>query len=403
MVRWWAFTKAVGENQMNKKLHPETLAATALGWIDSETDAMAAPLRPSTSFLRDPTDLDRAGRVFTRDDNPTFAQPEALINALEGGAGCLLFSSGMAAITSIFQSLQPGDHVILPRLVYSGLRDWMNIHGDRWGLDVSYVDECTAACVSAAIKPDKTKIIWLETPSNPMWTLTNIAELSKIACAAGALIAIDNTVATPILTRPIEHGADIVLHSCSKYMNGHGDLIAGAVVVAKGREDVLNEIQAIRNEYGGVLGSFESWLLLRGMRTLAVRVKTASASALKIAQFLDQCELVQQVLYPGLETHPGHHIATKQMTGGFGGMLSFRVKGGEDVAKQIASKVEVFRQAISFGSTESVIEHRAGMEKPDSPTPRDMLRVSIGLEHTDDLIADLQQALDAVQQELTGR
>lgn len=384
---------------MTEKLQPETLAATALGWIDPETDAMASPLHPSTSFLRDPTDLDRTGRMFTRDDNPTFAQPEALINALEGGAGCLLFASGMAAITSVFQRLQPGDHVILPKLVYSGLRDWINTHGLRWGLEVTYVDGCTAACIDAAIKQDKTKVVWLETPSNPTWTITDIAEVSAIAHAAGALVAIDNTVATPILTRPIEHGADIILHSCSKYMNGHGDLIAGAVVIAKGHEDLLSDIQNIRNEYGGVLGSFEAWLLLRGMRTLAVRVKNASTSALKIARFLDQNDLVQQVLYPGLETHPGHVIAAKQMVGGFGGMLSFRVKGGERAAKLFASKVKVFRQAISFGSTESVIEHRAGMEKPDSSTPRDMLRVSVGLEHMDDLIADLQHAINVVQQD----
>ena len=386
---------------MNKKLHTETLAATGLGWIDPETDAMAAPLRPSTSFLRDPTDLDRTGRMFTRDDNPTFAQPEALINALEGGAGCLLFASGMAAITSVFQRLAPGDHVILPKLVYSGLRDWMNTHGLRWGLEVTYVDACTAAGVGAAIQQGKTKVIWLETPSNPTWAITDIAEVSAVAHAAGALVAIDNTVATPILTRPFEHGADIILHSCSKYMNGHGDLIGGAVVVAEGHEDVLVDIQNIRNEYGGVLGSFEAWLLLRGMRTLAVRVKTASISALRIAQFLDGCDLVDQVLYAGLETHPNHNVAARQMQGGFGGMLSFRVKGGEDAAKLIASEVQVFRQAISFGSTESVIEHRAGMEKPDSPTPRDMLRVSVGLENTDDLIADLRQAIDAVQREIS--
>lgn len=382
------------------KRAPETLAATALGWIDSQTDAMAAPLRPSTSFLRDPTDLGRTGRMFTRDDNPTFAQPEALINALEGGAGCLLFGSGMAAIISVFQRLSPGDHVVLPKLLYSGLRDWINIHGLRWGLTATYVDTCTPTCLQAAIIPGKTKLIWLETPSNPTWSITDIAAACACAHAAGALVAIDNTVATPILTRPIEHGADIVLHSCSKYLNGHGDLIGGAVVVAKGHDALLSDLQKIRNEYGAVLGSFEAWLLLRGMRTLALRVKAASETALKVARALENTPLVQEVLYPGLESHPDHPIAARQMLGGFGGMLSFRVKGGEVAAKEVASKVQVFRQAISFGSTESVIEHRAGMEKPDSPTPRDMLRVSIGLEHSDDLIADLHQALAAVEQEL---
>ena len=214
---------------MSRDLHPETLTATALSWVDNETDAMAAPIRPSTSFLRDPDELDRAGRMFTRDDNPTYLQPEALINRLEGGIGCLLFASGMSAMTSVFHRLQPGDHVVLPVRVYSGLRDWLNKHGRRWGIEVSYLPEYDAASVTAAMRPGSTKLVWLETPSNPTWVVSDIAAISKAAHAAGALVAIDNTVSTPILTRPIEHGADIVLHSCSKYMNGHGDLIASCV------------------------------------------------------------------------------------------------------------------------------------------------------------------------------
>ncbi len=382
------------DNDISKSRHHETLTATALGWVDESTDAMALPLRPSTSFLRDPNQLDRAGRIFTRDDNPTFSQPEALINKLEGGGGCLLYASGMAAITSVFQRLQPGDHVVLPKLVYSGLRDWLNSHGLRWGLQVTYVEDCSPHLLQSAVKQGKTKIVWLETPSNPTWQITDIAAAADVAHTAGALVAIDNTVATPILTRPIEHGADIVVHSCSKYMNGHGDLIAGAAVVAPQHTAILSELQNLRNEYGGVLGSFESWLLMRGMRTLSARVRIASESALQIAQFLQSSERVEQVLYPGLPDHPLHDVAVRQMSGGFGGMLSFRVKGGEQAAKLVAGKVRIFRQAISFGSTESVIEHRAGMEKPDTPTPRDMLRVSIGLEHVQDLMSDLQQALE---------
>ncbi len=382
------------DNDISKSRHHETLTATALGWVDESTDAMALPLRPSTSFLRDPNQLDRAGRIFTRDDNPTFSQPEALISKLESGGGCLLYASGMAAITSVFQRLQPGDHVVLPKLVYSGLRDWLNTHGLRWGLQVTYVEECSPKLLQSAVKQGKTKIVWLETPSNPTWQITDIAAAADVAHTAGALVAIDNTVATPILTRPIEHGADIVVHSCSKYMNGHGDLIAGAAVVAPQHTAILSELQNLRNEYGGVLGSFESWLLMRGMRTLSARVRIASESALQIAQFLQSSERVEQVLYPGLPDHPLHDVAVRQMSGGFGGMLSFRVKGGEQAAKLVAGKVRIFRQAISFGSTESVIEHRAGMEKPDTPTPRDMLRVSIGLEHVQDLMSDLQQALE---------
>ena len=382
---------------MKDDLQLDTLTATALGWIDHETDAMGAPLRPSTSFLRDPDDLDRAHRLFTRDDNPTYLQPEALINRLEGGVGCLLFASGMSAITAVFHRLEPGDHVILPTWVYSGLRVWLNKHGRRWGLDVTYLPEYDATSLTAALRPGRTKVVWIETPSNPTWAVTDIAAVARVAHTAEALVAIDNTVATPILTRPIEHGADIVLHSCSKYMNGHGDVIAGAAVVAAGRETVLSELQRLRNEYGGVLGTFETWLLLRGMRTLSLRVKTSSANAMQIAKFLHGHPAVAEVLYPGLSTHANHDIARRQMTNGFGGMLSFRMKGGEATAKALASRLEVVRQAISFGSTETVIEHRAGMEGPDSPTPRDLLRLSVGIEDVGDLIADLKRALDAVE------
>ena len=378
---------------MKNETHHRTLTATALGWIDESTDAMAHPLRPSTSFLREPDDLDRADRMFTRDDNPTYQQPEALINRLEGGMGCLLYASGMAAITAVFQRLQPGDHVVLPHLVYSGLRDWINKNGLRWGLEVSYVEDTGVEALQAALQPGRTRLVWLETPSNPTWQITDIRSTADAAHEAGALVAIDNTVATPILTRPIDHGADIVVHSCSKYMNGHGDLIAGAIVVAAPHNDVLKDLQNLRNEYGGVLGSFEAWLLLRGMRTLSIRVKEASASAFEIARFLESCTAVSEVLYPGLPSHPHHETAARQMIGGFGGMLSFRLKGGEAAAKKVAARVRVFRQAISFGSTESVIEHRAGMEPPDSPTPRDLLRVSVGLEHVQELIDDLQQAM----------
>ncbi|MBU2888122.1 trans-sulfuration enzyme family protein [Celeribacter halophilus] len=381
---------------MTNDQHPDTLAATALGWIDRETDAMAAPLRPSTSFLRDPAHLDRTGRKFTRDDNPSYLQAEALINALEGGAGCLLFSSGMAAITAVFQRLMPGDHVILPVQVYSGLRDWLEHHGKRWGLEVSYLPDYTPATIEAAIIPGKTKIVWMETPSNPTWTVSDIAAIVNVAHKAEAIVGIDNTVSTPILTQPIRHGADLVLHSGSKYLNGHGDLIAGAAVVAPGREDLLADMKTQRNHYGAILGSFEAWLLLRGMRTLALRVRAQSASALKIAKFLENHPAVVEVLYPGLPSHAGHDIALRQMAGGFGGMLSFCVAGGETAAKAVAARVGVIRQAISFGSTETVIEHRAGMEGPDSPTPRDLLRISVGLENIDDLIGDLGQALEVV-------
>jgi len=379
---------------MKQKKHPESLIATALSWIDKETDAMGAPIRPSTSFLRNPAELDRAGRTFSRDDNPTYLQPESLINQLEGGAGCLLFASGMSAMTSVFHTLNPGDHVVLPLNVYSGLRDWLNRHGKRWGIEVLFLKNYNSASVSNSLIPGKTKLVWIETPSNPTMEVTDIRAISAVAHAAGALVAIDNTVSTPVLTQPINHGADVVLHSGSKYLNGHGDLIAGALIVAPGQEKLLKDIQGIRNDYGGILGTFEAWLLLRGMRTLSLRVKAASASALKLAKYLNTHKKVTKVNYPGLESHSGYDIASRQMHNGYGGMLSFQVKGGEAEAKAIASRTRLIRQAISFGSPDTVIEHRASMEGNDSPTPSDLLRLSVGLEHIDDLLYDLRKALD---------
>jgi cystathionine gamma-synthase len=379
---------------MKQKKHPESLIATALSWIDKETDAMGAPIRPSTSFLRNPAELDRAGRTFSRDDNPTYLQPESLINQLEGGAGCLLFASGMSAMTSVFHTLNPGDHVVLPLNVYSGLRDWLNRHGKRWGIEVLFLKNYNSASVSNSLIPGKTKLVWIETPSNPTMEVTDIRAISAVAHAAGALVAIDNTVSTPVLTQPINHGADVVLHSGSKYLNGHGDLIAGALIVAPGQEKLLKDIQGIRNDYGGILGTFEAWLLLRGMRTLSLRVKAASASALELAKYLNTHKKVTKVNYPGLESHSGYDIASRQMHNGYGGMLSFQVKGGEAEAKAIASRTRLIRQAISFGSPDTVIEHRASMEGNDSPTPSDLLRLSVGLEHIDDLLYDLRKALD---------
>ena len=379
---------------MKQKKHPESLIATALSWIDKETDAMGAPIRPSTSFLRNPAELDRAGRTFSRDDNPTYLQPESLINQLEGGAGCLLFASGMSAMTSVFHTLNPGDHVVLPLNVYSGLRDWLNRHGKRWGIEVLFLKNYNSASVSNSLILGKTKLVWIETPSNPTMEVTDIRAISAVAHAAGALVAIDNTVSTPVLTQPINHGADVVLHSGSKYLNGHGDLIAGALIVAPGQEKLLKDIQGIRNYYGGILGTFEAWLLLRGMRTLSLRVKAASASALELAKYLNTHKKVTKVNYPGLESHSGYDIASRQMHNGYGGMLSFQVKGGEAEAKAIASRTRLIRQAISFGSPDTVIEHRASMEGNDSPTPSDLLRLSVGLEHIDDLLYDLRKALD---------
>lgn len=376
-------------------MNVRTLLARALGWVDAETDALGAPIRPSTVFLRDPQELGRVGRKFTRDDNPTFLLPEQLLAEMEGGASSLLFSSGMAAATALLGTLQSGDLIVVPSLYYSGLRSWLDTHGPRRGFRVVACDYLDLPALEAAIGQGA-KLVWVETPSNPMWRLCDIAAVTEIAHRHGALVGCDNTVSTPILTQPLALGVDVVLHSASKYLNGHADVVAGALVFAKGHENLAAELEQIRNDYGAVLGPFEAWLVLRGMRTLAIRMDAICRNALTVAQYLEGHAKVRQVVYPGLASHPQHDLAQRQMQGGFGGMMSFMVEGGEGAAIKVAASVSIIRRAISFGGLETTIEQRRGMEGPTSTTPADLLRLSIGIEHADDLIADLAQALDQI-------
>jgi len=376
------------------KPRPETLAAQALGWIDAETKAIVPAIHPATTYLRDPDNRYRSGRSYSRDDNPTYDQAEALLAALEGGAAALLFGSGMAAATAVFQALRPGDHVVAPKVMYWALRNWLTTFATGWGLDVSLVDTDRLDDVRAAMRPGRTRLVWIETPANPTWVVTDIAAVAEIAHAAGARLAVDSTVATPVLTRPLALGADIVMHSATKYLNGHSDVMAGALV-AKVADESWARIAALRAQLGGILGPFEAWLLLRGMRTLFPRVDAASRGALAIAEHFARHPAIERVLYPGLPDDPGHAVAKKQMQGGFGGMLSIRIKGGEAAAVGVAAGVEIWKPATSLGGVESLIEHRASVEGPGSPAPPDLLRLSVGLEHVADLIADLDAALTA--------
>ncbi len=376
-----------------KTLHRETLTAQAMGHVDAETRALVAAIHPSTTFERDVDGEYRSGRGYTRPHNPTYDEPEKLLTALEGGSACLLFASGMAAATAVFQSLFPGDHVIAPRIMYWALRKWLIDSAMTWGLDIEFVDTSNTGVVKAAIRPGSTRLVWLETPCNPTWDIADIKSIAAIAHAAGARVAVDSTVASPVITRPIELDADLVVHSATKYLNGHSDVLAGAIV-CRVQDSLWNRIKAWRRDAGGVLGPFEAWLLLRGMRTLYVRVQRSSESALTIARHFEQHSALVQVLYPGLGSHPGHAMAVKQMQNGFSGMLSIRVKGGEVAAMATAARVKVFKRATSLGGVESLIEHRASIEGPATPVPRDLLRLSIGLENIDDLIGDLEQALD---------
>jgi cystathionine gamma-synthase len=378
-----------------KHVHPDTIAAQALGWVDEATRAVVPPLHLSTTYLRDPDNRYRSGRIYARADNPAYDQPEAVLCALEGGTQALLFASGMAAATAVFQALQPGDHVLAPRVMYWSLRNWLTGFASGWGLEVELVDMDRPDAVRAALRPGRTRLVWIETPANPLWTVTDIAATAALAREAGALLVADSTVATPVLTRPLGLGADVVMHAATKYLGGHSDLVAGALVVRED-SDFWQRVRQVRTQVGGTLGSFEAWLLLRGMRTLHLRVRAASASAQRIAEHCAAHPAVEQVLYPGLPGFAGHAVAAAQMTGGFGGMLSLRVKGGEPAAVATAAKVALWKRATSLGSTESLIEHRASVEGAGTPVPPDLLRLSVGIEHVDDLIADLDQALEAV-------
>ena len=371
----------------------ETTAAQALGWIDEATRAVSPPLHLSSTYLRDIDNGYRSGRVYIRADNPAFDQPEAVLNALEGGKGAALFASGMAAAACVFLSLAPGDRVVAPKAMYWALRYWLLSFATAWGLEVELVDMTDLAAVKSAMRPN-TRLVWAETPANPSWDITDIAAAAEIAHAAGARLCVDSTCATPVLTQPLSLGADLVMHSATKYLNGHSDLAAGALVT-RADDAAWERIKTLRAQLGGTLGSFEAWLLLRGMRTLFPRVRTASANALALAGRLSSHRRVEQVLYPGLTDFSGHEVAAKQMRGGFGGMLSIRVKGGEQGAIGVAANVKVWKRATSLGGVESLIEHRASVEGADSACPPDLLRLSAGIEDIDDLASDLEAALDA--------
>ena len=369
-----------------------TLAAQALGRIDEPSRAVVPPIHVTSTYIRDEDNQYRSGNVYGRPDNATVRETEAIIAALESAEAAMVLGSGMSAATAVFLALSRGDHVVAPKVMYWALRNWLMTEGVRWGLNVDVVDTTDLDAMRTKIVPGATKLVWLETPANPLWTITDIAAVAKLAHAGGAIVAVDSTCATPMLTRPLEHGADIVMHSATKYLNGHSDVVAGAL--ATSRPDALWErIRRNRTMLGQILGPLEAFLLIRGMRTLPLRVSTACASAMELAERLRGHKAVAEVLYPGLPDHPGHEIARRQMSGGFGGMLSIRVHGGESAAVTTAARVQLWKRATSLGGVESLIEHRASAEGAGTPCPPDLLRLSTGMEDPDDLFADLDAAL----------
>jgi cystathionine gamma-synthase len=376
------------------RLRPETIVAQAGGLVDEVTGAIIPPIHTATTFIRDPDNQYRRGFGYARPDNPVTRQTEDVLRQLEGGAVCLLLGSGMAAATTAFLALERPAHVVAPNVMYWALKRWLGEIAPSFGIRATFVDATRPEAISTAIVPGETKLVWVETPANPLWGVTDIAEAARTAHGAGALLAVDSTVATPVLTRPIAFGADIVMHSATKYLNGHSDVVAGALVFA--RKDRMHERTArLRSDLGAVLAPFEASQLMRGLRTLYLRVRHQSMAALEVARRLAAEPRIAEVLYPGLERDAGHGVAARQMLGGFGGMLSVRVRAGEAAAIRAAANVKVWKRATSLGGVESLIEHRASVEGPGTPCPADLLRLSVGLEDPGDLVTDLLQALDA--------
>jgi cystathionine gamma-synthase len=300
----------------------------------------------------------------------------------------------MAASTALVLAFDPPAHIVASEVMYWAFRNWLADEAPRYGYQVDVVDTSDLTAVADTVQAGRTKLVFVETPANPLWTITDIAAVAEIAHRAGAVVCVDSTVATPVLTQPLALGADVVMHSATKYLNGHSDVVAGALATAK-RDAWWERVTAIRIRHGAILGPFEAWLLMRGLHTLDIRVKAQAESAAWLAAWLARHPRIAQVLYPGLADHPGHAIAARQMTGGFGGMLSIRVRGGEAGAIATAARVELWKRATSLGGVESLIEHRASVEGPNSPCPPDLLRLSVGLEDAEDLYADLDHALEA--------
>jgi cystathionine gamma-synthase len=373
----------------------ESRIAQACHYVDEVTGGISPPLQFSTTYCRDPR-YDHVGNYsYSRADNPSWEVLEKVCAEIDGGAEARCFASGMAAVCAFFETVNSGEHVVAPRVMYHGSQDWLRRISQKRGIGLSLFEASNLEDLRRAVQPGKTAVVWIESPVNPTWDVIDIALAADIAHAAGAILAVDATVASPVTTRALEHGADIVFHSATKYLNGHSDVVAGILVTAK-QDERWEDIKLVRTLTGGVLGPFEAWLLLRGMRTLFVRFDKASQSALRLARYFEGHPRLQRVLYPGLESHPGHDIAKRQMTQGFGGMLSLLVEGDAADAKSIAGKTRLFVRATSLGGVESLIEHRASVEGPLSEVPQNLLRLSIGIENCQDLINDLEQSLDAL-------
>jgi cystathionine gamma-synthase len=368
----------------------ETRAVHAGRHIDPATGAVTPPIHLSTTFERSPEGAYPLGFSYSRDGNPNRTMLEKCLADLEGGKEALVFSSGLAVATAVIQGLEPGDHILAPDDVYWGLHEVIGGVFGKWGLETTYIDMTSVDAVRAALRPN-TRLIWLETPSNPLMKITDLAAIGEIARQTKAVTVCDGTFATPILQRPLECGIDMVTHSTTKYISGHSDVVGGVLITR--HDNYLFERCRRSQTFGGSVPSpFDCWLTLRGVETLPYRMRAHSENALAIARFLKDHPKVEAVHYPGLPEHPGHGVALRQMSP-FSGMLSFQVRGDREAAMAAAARCRLFIRATSLGGPHSFIEHRASIEGPHTRTPQNLLRLSIGLEHPDDLMADLEQAL----------
>ena len=371
-------------------MKPETLAIHASNLVNSATGDVTPPINLSTTFFRDEHGGYPGGHMYSRVSNPNRSALENTLAKLEYGEDAAAFSSGNTSGMALFQALKAGSHIIAPDDMYWGFKkQLLTIFADI--LEFDFIDQTDLALVKASVKPN-TKLIWSETPSNPLLKVTDISAIAKIAKAAHITFACDSTFASPILQNPILLGADIVMHSSTKYLGGHSDVLGGVLVTAK-KDALWDKIKNVQQAGGAVPSPFDCYLLTRSIKTLAYRMKGHCENGKRVADYLSQHPQVEAVFYPGLESHPQHEIAKSQMKD-FGGMMSFLVKGGVEAASKMVNKVQLFAQATSLGGVESLIEHRYSIEGPDSKTPKNLLRISVGLEHVDDIIADLEQALN---------
>ena len=370
--------------------HIETACVHAGREPDAASGGVSPAIQLSTTFQRAPDGSYPPGYNYSRSGNPNRSQLEACLATLEGGKAAMAFASGSAAVSAVFQALKPGDHVVCTRDAYHGVLRILREVMTPWRLKVTLVDASDTDALKAAVTPG-TRLVWVESPSNPLLKVTDLAAAAEIAHAAGATAVCDNTFATPLLQQPFQHGMDLVMHSTTKYLGGHSDVMGGAIVCRE--DDALAErIRFLQSVTGAVPAPFDCWMLLRGAATLHLRVRAQCANALALARHLAKHPAVEQVFYPGLESHPGHALAARQMSA-YGAVLSFTLRAGEAAAMRAAGKAKLFTRATSLGGVESLIEHRASVEGPETLTPRNLLRIAVGVEHEADLIGDLDQAL----------